>query len=152
MANIESNPRETVHSSGHTSIPRPEQNIVPPDHSTQIRPISSVVELQTLEMNKESGYSRIDTSSYDQFSNTSDPRCSDKFLRIETPSFDPLELNIQEMLALDIENSMRRSKTTKDSVISLGSTTQEAKSGINRNKTVFKSLPNLSSSSENLLP
>lgn len=95
---------------------------------------------------------RNDIPSYDQFTNSGDPRCSEKFLRIETPSFDPLELNIQEMLALDIENSIRRSKSNKDSVISLGSTTQEAKTGINRNKTVFKSLPNLSSSSENLLP
>lgn len=151
VANIESSPRETLHSSGHTSVPYGEQSIVPTD-VTQIRPIASVVELQALETNKDNGFNRMETPSYDQFSNSGDPRCSDKFLRIDTPSFDPLELNIQEMLALDIENSIRRSKSNKDSVISLGSTTQEAKTGINRNKTVFKSLPNLSSSSENLLP
>lgn len=143
VANIENSPR-VVPSGGTTSVPRP-------DNTVQIRPISSVVDLQTSELNTDSDY-RTDTPSYDQFSNAGDPRCSDKFLRIETPSFDPLELNIQEMLALDIENSIRRSKTAKDSVISLGSTNQETKPGIHRNKNVFKSLPNLSSSSENLLP
>lgn len=129
------------------------------DSSSQLRPISSTVDIQTPppELNTDSttDYHRTDTPSYDQFSNAGDPRCSDKFLRMETPCFDPLELNIQEMLALDIENTIRRSKTAKNSVVSLGSNATSAtdNSSINRNnKSVFKSLPNLSSSSENLLP
>lgn len=125
------------------------------DSSSQLRPISSTVDIQTPPPELNTDYHRTDTPSYDQFSNAGDPRCSDKFLRMETPCFDPLELNIQEMLALDIENTIRRSKTAKNSVVSLGSNATSAtdNSSINRNnKSVFKSLPNLSSSSENLLP
>lgn len=58
-------------------------------------------------------------------------------------SFDALELNIQEVLALDVEQSAHRSR-----ILSGHSSRSGSK---NKNKGVFKSLPNLSASSENLL-
>lgn len=84
---------------------------------------------------------------------------SNHLLRNNATVVDPLELNIQEMLALDLENTNRRmANRDSASVVSLGTvvdagerppvgtTTGRASRG------VFKSLPNLSSSSENLLP
>lgn len=163
VANIESGPRCTDSAApadsnllfGERSTVVVAAAAAAADSSSQLRPISSTVDIQTPPPELNTDYHRTDTPSYDQFSNAGDPRCSDKFLRMETPCFDPLELNIQEMLALDIENTIRRSKTAKNSVVSLGSNATSAtdNSSINRNnKSVFKSLPNLSSSSENLLP
>lgn len=92
VANIESSPR--IHDP--TTVP-----------STGVgggRPVSSVIELTAAE----TGPSRTDTPTYDQFSDGGEVRGrGDEYLRIDMP-FDPLELNIQEMLALDIENSIRR--------------------------------------------
>lgn len=58
-------------------------------------------------------------------------------------SFDALELNIQEVLALDVEHNISKSKNS----LSCSSKSDNR----NKNKTIFKSLPNLSASSENLL-
>lgn len=171
VANIESGPHtrcaDAAVSLADSSLLFGERSVIITE-GPQLRPISSTVDLQATASPlppqesatpiPETEYHRTDTPTYDQFSNAGDPRCSDKFLRMETPCFDPLELNIQEMLALDIENSIRRSKTAKNSVVSLGSgsnancSVDVAEGGISRNKSVFKSLPNLSSSSENLLP
>lgn len=58
-------------------------------------------------------------------------------------SFDALELNIQEVLALDVEHSAQRLRNYSG---------QSSKTdNRNKNKSIFKSLPNLSASSENLL-
>ncbi|KAF5296825.1 hypothetical protein FQA39_LY12343 [Lamprigera yunnana] len=62
---------------------------------------------------------------------------------LESTSFDALELNIQEVLALDVEHSAQKSK------ISLAHSSRVEDR--NKNKGLFKSLPNLSGSSENLL-
>ncbi|KAF5269186.1 hypothetical protein FQR65_LT02486 [Abscondita terminalis] len=62
---------------------------------------------------------------------------------LENTSFDALELNIQEVLALDVEHSAQKSK------ISLAHSSRA--DDRNKNKSIFKSLPNLSASSENLL-
>ncbi|XP_065163002.1 E3 ubiquitin-protein ligase MARCHF8 [Atheta coriaria] len=59
-------------------------------------------------------------------------------------SCDALELNIQEILALDIEYSKRCSRSSGD-----GHTAPAER--IAQSKSVFKSMPNLSASSENLL-
>lgn len=59
-------------------------------------------------------------------------------------SCDALELNIQEILALDIEYCSRNSKGSF-----LGQSSKSSEKI--KSKSVFKSLPNLSASSENLL-
>lgn len=130
VANIESSPREPLPPhSGETSI-----QIKPPYSSNST--------------DKPEPSTDLATPGYDQFSNGGEPPSN---------RFDALELNIQEMLALDIENSARKTAkgTTSASVMSLSIQPQTSPppTGCTRAaRGVFKSLPNLSSSSENLLP
>lgn len=79
------------------------------------------------------------------------PQVSDIAFEVSAHNYDPLELNIQEMLELDGKTSENR----KRSVLSL---TREQPvpchkaNNYEANRLVFKSLPNLSASSESLLP
>lgn len=79
------------------------------------------------------------------------PQVSDIVFDDSSRDFDPLELNIQEMLELDVKTAQQRKK----SVLSLNRDQPVPCHKVNiyeANKSVFKSLPNLSASSENLLP
>lgn len=71
------------------------------------------------------------------------PQITDIIFETNT-SFDPLELNIQELLELDVNQQ----NVEKKSQLSLN---QEICCEIEKKKYLFKSLPNLSASSENLL-
>lgn len=78
------------------------------------------------------------------------PQVSDIIFEVTAPEIDPLEFNIREMLELDQSTQLR-----KKSVLSLNrdqSAQCHKPYGGEMNKAVFKSLPNLSASSENLLP
>ena len=74
--------------------------------------------------------------------------CTDKIdnVSVGKTSCDALELNIQEILALDMEYSTKMYSSTTG----LAHTSKTEVDKV-RKKTVFKSLPNLSDSSENLL-
>ncbi|GAB0092540.1 uncharacterized protein DMENIID0001_075420 [Sergentomyia squamirostris] len=67
-------------------------------------------------------------------------------------SFDPLELNIQEMLELDIQQQRMSTSSAKvNLLVSGGATAVPDIAAGGRSRPLFKSLPNLSGSSENLL-
>lgn len=79
------------------------------------------------------------------------PQVSDIVFDNSSHNYDPLELNIQEMLELDVKTAQQRKK----SVLSLNRDQPVQCHKVNNyeaNKSVFKSLPNLSASSESLLP
>lgn len=64
---------------------------------------------------------------------------------------DTLELNIRQMLALDVEH--RAGGALKESAVSLGGADSGVQlSAVSGQPPMFKSMPNLSASSENLLP
>lgn len=74
--------------------------------------------------------------------------CIDKNdnVSIGKTSCDALELNIQEILALDMEYNKRHM-----SVVELPHTSKTDNDNKVKSKNLFKSMPNLSASSENLL-
>lgn len=77
------------------------------------------------------------------------PQITDIIFETNT-SFDPLELNIQELLELDVNTQ----NVQKKSQLSLNQDDVKISDGsgeIEKKKYLFKSLPNLSASSENLL-
>lgn len=68
-------------------------------------------------------------------------------------TFDPLELNIAEMLELDVHQHLahKKARLSLNNVTSDIDATAVVATGAPVNRNLFKSLPNLSASSENLL-
>lgn len=80
------------------------------------------------------------------------PQITDIIFETNT-NFDPLELNIQELLELDVntQNLQKKSQLSLNQEIYAGDVKICDGSEIEKKKYLFKSLPNLSASSENLL-